>query len=198
MRYVDARNPGENNDEFVWRQSSANAYFKSMHESGKNDFCVIGEFGLIAYMYANKTHEDILCFHTGDSDFPLQPYLMTPYQNPIESYEIIYNEKLLKAHKFIENCFNTIKNRFRCIAGDKAIYYLPEKATKIVNVCCAIHNACIFYKDNLEFDETDATDSNNHNCNNSAEFNNDTDATEQALEIRKNFAERLQTSKGCP
>nr|XP_014091779.1 putative nuclease HARBI1 [Bactrocera oleae] len=175
VRYVDARTPGKNDDEYVWRQSGANAYLKSLYDAGKRNFWIIG-----------------------DSNLPLQPYLMAPYLNPTETYETIYNEKLLKAQQFIEKCFNAIKNRFRCIADGKAIYYLPEKATKIINVCCAIHNACIFYKDNLEFGKINAVNSRNGNCNSSTEFNSDANATEETLEIRRNVAKNLKNSKGCP
>ncbi|XP_050332963.1 putative nuclease HARBI1 [Bactrocera neohumeralis] len=172
VRYVDARTPGKNDDEFVWLQSGANAYLKSLYDAGKRNFWIIG-----------------------DSNLPLQPYLMTPYHNPTETYETIYNEKLLKAQKFIEKCFNTIKNRFRCIADGKAVYYLPEKATKIINVCCAIHNACIFYKDNLEFGKTIAMNLKNDNCYSSTEFESDIHATEETLKIRKKLAKSLKNSK---
>ncbi|XP_065087445.1 putative nuclease HARBI1 [Ochlerotatus camptorhynchus] len=33
-----------------------------------------------------------------------------------------------------------MKNVFRCILGARQLHYKPEKAAKIVNVCCALHN----------------------------------------------------------
>uniref|UniRef100_A0A0A1WTY3 Putative nuclease HARBI1 n=1 Tax=Zeugodacus cucurbitae TaxID=28588 RepID=A0A0A1WTY3_ZEUCU len=130
---------------------------------------------------------------------------MTPYRKPTKRYEIIYNKRLVE---YIAECFNAIRNRFRCLAVDKAKFYQPEKATKIINVCSAIHNACIFYKENSQFDEISATKkSENNSYNNpsfssdeddsssdSMEFNNEADASKEALEIRKNIAQSLQNS----
>ncbi|XP_053953150.1 putative nuclease HARBI1 [Anastrepha ludens] len=45
VRYVDAIHPGENEDSFVWEIIAANEYFKSMYDSGKRHFWLIGDLG---------------------------------------------------------------------------------------------------------------------------------------------------------
>lgn len=74
--------------------------------------------------------------------------MITPYGNPIEQYQKKFNEKHSKTRNIVERCFGVLKNRFRCIIGSRGLFYSPEKTTKIVNACCALHNICIRYKSN--------------------------------------------------
>uniref|UniRef100_W8C221 Putative nuclease HARBI1 n=1 Tax=Ceratitis capitata TaxID=7213 RepID=W8C221_CERCA len=182
VRYIDARNPGENDDDFVWQKSDPNLYFKSKYDAGKRNFWLIG-----------------------DTDFKLQPYLMTPYREPVESYEVNYNEKCLKAQSIMEKCLNAIESRFPVLTHPKGMHYLPEKATKIINVCCAIHNACVFYKDDLpKSDKTflnvdkqkqrDIDDSESYDSDVS-EFNNEMGVPNELLRIREKLAKSLRDEK---
>lgn len=71
---------------------------------------------------------------------------MTPFRNPSTPDERRYNKKQISARNVVERCFGVLKNRFRCIIGSRGLHYDPEKAVKIVNSCCALHNICIKYK----------------------------------------------------
>lgn len=75
--------------------------------------------------------------------------MMTPYRNPTTPAEKKYNEKHCKVRNVVERCFGVLKNRFRCIIGSRGLHYSPIKATQIINACCALHNICIFYKNNM-------------------------------------------------
>lgn len=33
-----------------------------------------------------------------------------------------------------------MKNSFRCTLGERQLHYKPDKAKKIINACCALHN----------------------------------------------------------
>ena len=61
-----------------------------------------------------------------------------------------FNEKHCKTRNIIERVNGVLKNRFRCIIGSRGLYYSPQKTTKIINSCCALHNICIFYKNNWD------------------------------------------------
>ena len=46
-----------------------------------------------------------------------------------------------------------LKNVFRCTLGARQLHYSPEKAAQIINVCAAIHNLRIKFKNPLEYEE---------------------------------------------
>lgn len=145
ITYVDARHPGSNHDAFVWEQSSADQFCKSNYITGKRNTWLLGTVKtqiiqiLLYYLY----------FLIGDSGYKLLPYLMTPFRNPTHRYERLYNERHCKIRNIIERCIGVLKNRFRCIIGSRGLHYSPEKATQIINVCCALHNICRYYKNDL-------------------------------------------------
>lgn len=68
---------------------------------------------------------------------------MTPIRNCITQSETNYNKSHIVARNSVERCIGVLKNRLRCILGERGLHYEPEKITKIINVCCAIHNVCI-------------------------------------------------------
>lgn len=76
--------------------------------------------------------------------------MMTPYKNPGNEFQRLYNEKIHKARDIIRQCFGILKNRFGCLSTTKGLYYSPEKATKVVISCCILHNICIAYNNNWQ------------------------------------------------
>lgn len=87
-------------------------------------------------------------FFLGDGGYKLKPFLMTPFRNPSDAAERRYNKKQASARNVVERCIGVVKNRFRCIIGSRGLHYEPERATQIINACCALHNMCIKYKCN--------------------------------------------------
>ncbi|XP_046801077.1 putative nuclease HARBI1 isoform X2 [Lucilia cuprina] len=129
IRFVDARHPGSNHDSFIWKSSQADQYLNNLHTNGKRNFWLLG-----------------------DSGYPLLPYLMTPLRNCTNHREELYNKSHIQARNTVERCIGVLKNRFRCILGERGLHYEPERVIKIINVCCAVHNACINYNDDLSED----------------------------------------------
>ena len=81
---------------------------------------------------------------TGDSGYPLEPRLMTPYTNPSNQMEIKYNVIHSKTRNVIERCFGVLKSRFRCL--DKSggtLLYSAEKTCQIIVAVVVLHNMCI-------------------------------------------------------
>lgn len=86
---------------------------------------------------------------SGDSGYALRPWCLTPICNPQENTpEDKFNITFKKARVTIERCNGVLKGRFRCLLKDRVLHYTPEKASKIINACCVLHNICV--KDNLE------------------------------------------------
>ena len=39
-----------------------------------------------------------------------------------------------------------MKAKFHCLLAATELYYAPEEAAQILNVCCTLHNICLEYK----------------------------------------------------
>lgn len=75
----------------------------------------------------------------GDDAFPLKTYLTKPYNTlPLSKEEKIFNYRLSRARRVIENAFGILVSRFRVL--DKKIACNLSTTDKIVKACCAIHN----------------------------------------------------------
>lgn len=75
----------------------------------------------------------------GDDAFPLKPYLMKPYSKPkLTKEERIYNYRISRARRIVENAFGILASRFRVFGQPLALKV--ETTTKIVKATCAIHN----------------------------------------------------------
>lgn len=90
-------------------------------------------------------------FLIGGGGYPLEPYLMTPYRSAADrSPEATFNTKHAKVRNIIERTIGVVKTRFRCLLGARQLHYSPKNATKIVNVCVALHNVCVEYNSLIE------------------------------------------------
>lgn len=75
-----------------------------------------------------------------------------------------FNEIHSKTRLIIERTIGVLKNVFRCTLGARQLHYKPEKAARIVNVCCALHNLRIQF--NVPVDERDLLPMNNNEIEN--------------------------------
>lgn len=114
FRYINVGCPGRQSDGGVFQQSS-------LSEALENG--LLPEGGFIV----------------GDDAFPLKTYLMKPYSKVALSEEQkIFNYRLSRARRIVENAFGILVSRFRIF--EKPIACLPESIDKIIKACCAIHN----------------------------------------------------------
>lgn len=90
----------------------------------------------------NLPGTEILMPHTiiGDEAFPLKTYLMRPYPQPQlhDQTNKIFNDRLSRARKVVENTFGQLSQKFRLY--NRRIQLRPENAEKVVLTTCILHN----------------------------------------------------------
>lgn len=75
----------------------------------------------------------------GDAAFPLKTYLMKPYPGVnLSTEEKVFNYRLSRARRIIENVFGILVSRFRVL--EKPILTNLKTVDAIVCACCALHN----------------------------------------------------------
>ena len=78
-------------------------------------------------------------FFVGDEAFPLKTWLMKPLpRRNLSDAEAIYNYRISRARRVVENAFGILAARFRCLL--RPMQLRPEKAIKVVIACCCLHN----------------------------------------------------------
>lgn len=61
----------------------------------------------------------------------------------------------------MERTFGLLKMRFRCLLKERTLRYTPEKASKFLKVCAALHNLCIKEGVHMDLEELDDDGENN-------------------------------------
>ncbi|XP_021376400.1 protein ALP1-like [Mizuhopecten yessoensis] len=78
-------------------------------------------------------------FYIGDDAFALRSYMMKPYSlRGVSQEERIYNYRLSRARRVVENAFGILANRFQVILG--TMPHKPETVKLRVNTCLVLHN----------------------------------------------------------
>lgn len=79
----------------------------------------------------------------GDSGYLLEPWLLTPFENPNQGTpEGRYNYAHKITRSIIERCNGRLKLVFRFILAERKLRYNPEMVGKI-NACAILHNLTI-------------------------------------------------------
>ena len=83
--------------------------------------------------------KDFPYFLVGDDAFPLRAYMMKPFSHRyMNKEERIFNYRLSRARRVVENAFGILANRFRCLLGQ--LETVPDTAIDIVKACLCLHN----------------------------------------------------------
>lgn len=160
IRSLFANFGGSTHDSFVWRLSQAQQFIRRLHAQNE------------------------LVWFLGDSGYPLQPYLMTPFINPQDDAELRYNRVHTRARNCVERCFGLLKMRFRCLLKETSSRYQPAFMCNIIKVCAVLHNMCI--EENIPFEEIiDEVDPPPNIPNNILDPNH-----QAALHVRNNLVNR--------
>lgn len=116
----NARFPGSVHDSAIWQVSSIRAHLQHRFENGDNTSHLLG-----------------------DSGYPLEPWLFTPFLNPHNEQETAYNNDLTSTRNVIERTNGILKGRFRCLSRHRTLMYHPIRAANIIYTCCTLHNMAI-------------------------------------------------------
>ena len=82
---------------------------------------------------------DMPYFLIGNDAFSLRIWLMKPFSaRGLPDEERIYNYRLSRARRVVENAFGIMANRFGCLLT--TMCQNPETLTSIVLACCTLHN----------------------------------------------------------
>lgn len=82
---------------------------------------------------------DIPYFFVGDDAFALRTFMMKPHsKRNLTRPERIFNYRLSRARRIVENAFGILANRFGCLLNTMKL--VPETATSVVLACCCLHN----------------------------------------------------------
>ncbi|XP_037572151.1 putative nuclease HARBI1 [Dermacentor silvarum] len=140
---VDALRPGSDHDAHVWRTTWLRRRFQEGHIA--------------------KAGEHLLL---GDSDYPLEPWLLTPVPGhpPAHTEEGRYNTAHASMRSVVERCIGLLKSRFRCLQRYRALHYEPDRAANIVAACAVLHNLCLDEGDSA-FDDDDSSNSSSDDAN---------------------------------
>lgn len=125
--YVDVGCNGRVSDGGVFKNSTL---FSALESNGLNipsSKVLPGEEFHLPYMIV------------ADDAFPLKHYLQKPYsQAGLTNDKRIFNYRLSRARRVVENAFGILANRFRIFMTP--ISLAPEKVETIVLACCSLHN----------------------------------------------------------
>lgn len=84
-------------------------------------------------------------FFIADDAFPLNRRIMKPYSttrnSTLSNEEKVFNYRLSRARRTIENAFGVLVMRWGCLRSEFSGF--PEKVKIIVGACCALHNFLI-------------------------------------------------------
>ncbi|CAI6359343.1 unnamed protein product [Macrosiphum euphorbiae] len=143
---VDIRAPGRCSDGGVFRSSNIGKAFANKTINLPEPIEIDGVNGPIPY------------FMVGDGAFPLTEYLMRPYpgrgRSTMPKDEDIFNYRLSRARRTIENAFGILASRFRIfrkpiIASEKTIINITKATIVLHNFIKKVRNRLSMYNQTI-------------------------------------------------
>ena len=155
---MNGRYGGSAHDSLVWKMSGTRKRLIDEWRNGSKNSWLLGKM-LIIFL---NTLIILFLFLKGDSGYPLEPWLITPYRTE-DASRARFNHLLSKTRNVVERTFGVLKGRFRAMLAARELHYTPEKTTRMLNVCCMLHNVCIHYNVDLLEEIVENEDEQNYN-----------------------------------
>lgn len=105
-----------------------------------NDAAVFAKSSLNAALEANMLNFPKDGLFVADDAFPLRTYILKPYGRTtnISRKQKIFNYRLSRARRIVENAFGILSSRFRVFQRPIAVGI--DKVDEIIKAACALHN----------------------------------------------------------
>ena len=83
--------------------------------------------------------EDTPYFFIGHDAFPLCQHMLNSFSTRyMDNDQLVFNYRLSRARRVVENLFGIMASRFRCLL--RTLEVTPEKAVSITKACLTVHN----------------------------------------------------------
>jgi hypothetical protein len=129
FRWVEVGAPGACSDAQIWNDSSLKA---AIHA---------GTLGIPPPEPLPGDNVDMPYFVIGDAAFGLQTSLMKPFAaKPMTHEEKVFNYRLSRARRCVENAFGIMANRFRCFLT--CMNQVPDTVESVMLAGICLHNLC--------------------------------------------------------
>ena len=89
-----------------------------------------------------------------DGGYAQTQYIYTPHSNPITNAQKRYNYAHIRTRNVVERVNELLKNRFRCLS--RKLGTATTTSSNIIVACVILHNICIKYKIDLDFDQDES------------------------------------------
>jgi hypothetical protein len=127
---------------FMWIDIGANGSTSDcavFNSSELKDALDDGTLGLLPAEPLPGDDRPMPYFLVGDDAFALSTYMMKPFAHKRQTVdERIFNYRLSRARRIVENAFGILSNRFRVMLS--TIHMEPEVVTDLVMACVCLHN----------------------------------------------------------
>ena len=124
---IQVGSPGAASDSQLWNMSAL------------QDAVMANSIGLPASEPLPSDDRPMPYLIIADNAFALQEWLMKPFvSSPLQEDERIFNYRLIRARRCVENAFGIMANRWGCLLT--ALRQEPENAEATTLACVALHN----------------------------------------------------------
>ena len=149
---------------FIWAEVGSNGSAgdaQVFNNSEPNEAIDKGVLGLPAPEPLPNDDKPMPFYIAADDAFALKNWLMKPFSKKNMSHsERVYNYRLSRGRRIVENAFGILAHRFRCLLT--TMLQSPETVTSIVLSCICLHNLLRLRNRNEHVSVADQED-NNHN-----------------------------------